>query len=144
MTQEILPLETMNANKFHPKKLCHFIFDVQGISNFVVKEVYLHPWVYKKWPLSLFQSKRGLISVKLHDPVAPSSSVQIDDIIKKEKNKPRSAQLKFIDQIGTVISLRNFHDVRIEKYECKKFAYDGGDLCENYLLLSYGKEVLDF
>lgn len=144
MTKETLPLETMEPNKFQPKKLYNFTFDLRGISNFVVKEVYLHPWVYKRWPMSLFQSKRGFISVRLHDPVVPSSSVQIDEIIKKERNQPRTAQLKVLDPFGTVVSLRNFYDVRIEKYECKKFTYDGGDFCENYLLLSYGREDLEF
>ena len=141
---EIIPLAEMLPTKFQPKKTYNFLFNLKGIDAFLVKEVYLHPWVYKRWPLSLFQSKRGLISVWLHDPVAPSSSLQIDHIIKKERNKSRTAQLKFLDPIGTLVSLRNFYDVRIEKYECKKFTYEGGEFCENYVILSYGREDLEF
>ena len=83
----------------------------------------------------------------MHDPIAPSGEQQVNVWITMQNNKPRQVQLKLLDPIGTVFSLRHFNDVIVERVEFPDLDYGVSGQDELRILkleLSYASTVLEF
>jgi hypothetical protein len=135
-----LKLEDMTPCKFEPKFMTRWVLNIPEFDSFLFKKVVLEP-------LQRGKTDRHKMWVYMHDPVAPSGEQQVNMWITMKDNEPREVELCFLDPMGTVMSLRKFKDVVVEKVEfpdCDYGLKGEAQLRVLKLELSYASTVLEY
>ena len=114
----------MLPNKFEPKRTYRWVLAIEGIDAFLVASTNRPTFTIGEKKIDFINSYRmiagkltfGDLSVKLHDPIAPSGAQQVMEWIRTHYESvsgragyadfyKRDIQLKMLDPIGTVVEL---------------------------------------
>ena len=121
---ETLSVTDMLPNKFEPKRSYRWVLAIVGIDSFLVASANRPSIQIGEKKIDFINSYRmisgklsfGDLSVKLHDPIAPSGAQQVMEWIRTHYESvsgragyadfyKRDIQLKMLDPIGTVVEL---------------------------------------
>lgn len=121
---ETLSVTDMLPNKFEPKRTYRWVLAIEGIDAFLVASTNRPTFTIGEKKIDFINSYRmiagkltfGDLSVKLHDPIAPSGAQQVMEWIRTHYESvsgragyadfyKRDIQLKMLDPIGTVVEL---------------------------------------
>tara|TARA_A100001515_G_C4572814_1_gene210303 strand:- start:4 stop:498 length:495 start_codon:yes stop_codon:yes gene_type:complete len=122
---ETLSVADMLPNKFEPKRKNRFVLAIEGIDSFLIQESARPDFKLGEQKLNFINSYRKIsngrgewqnISVKLHDPIAPSGAQQTMEWIRTHYESvsgragyadfyKRDIQIKILDPVGTVVEL---------------------------------------
>ena len=121
---ETLSVTDMLPNKFEPKRNYRWVLAIEGIDAFLVSETQRPTITIGDKKIDFINSYRNIagklsfsdISVKLHDPIAPSGAQQVMEWIRTHYESvsgragyadfyKRDLQLKMLDPVGTVVEL---------------------------------------
>ena len=121
---ETLSVQEMLPNKFEPKRSYRWVLAIEGIDAFLVSDANRPSITLGEKKIDYINSYRmiggklsfGDLSVKLHDPIAPSGAQQVMEWIRTHYESvsgragyadfyKRDIQLKMLDPIGTVVEL---------------------------------------
>ena len=121
---ETLSVTDMLPNKFEPKRTYRWVLAIEGIDAFLVASTNRPTFTIGEKKIDFINSYRmiagkltfGDLSVKLHDPIAPSGAQQVMEWIRTHYESvsgragyadfyKRAIQLKMLDPIGTVVEL---------------------------------------
>jgi hypothetical protein len=136
----------LTPNKLQPVFSRHFIFTLEGLDAFLVKRVERAPYIKpdEKWGktdremlLESIANKR--LTVYLHEPLGPSLSQQINEIIFSPKKKV--AALKILDNVGNVVGGIMYKGIEVERVDYSAFDYANNDFAEVKMTLSYREEL---
>ena len=140
-------------SSFQPICNRQFILDIPGIDAFLVKSVERPPYIRPKerwsrekpdWQLLDEHLAHKKLFVKLHNAIAPSTEQQVQELIDRVEAIPE-VKIKFMDPVGTVIGVRVFRSVVVERVDYDLLTYeDSQPTSEIKLTLSYNSEKLVF
>lgn len=160
---ETLSVTDLLPNKFEPKREYRWVFAIEGIDAFLVKEVNRPSIDIKETKIDYINSYRnvagklsfGDFSVKLHDPIAPSGAQQVMEWIRTHYESvsgragyadfyKRDCQLKMLDPVGTVVELWDLKGALLKKANYGSLKYDGEGIMMIDLTLAVDNCVLQF
>ena len=121
---ETLSVTDMLPNKFEPKRNYRWVLAIEGIDAFLVSDAQRPSINIGSRKIDFINSYRNIsgklefqdITVKLHDPIAPSGAQQVMEWIRTHYESvsgragyadfyKRDLQLKMLDPVGTVVEL---------------------------------------
>lgn len=160
---ETLSVTDMLPNKFEPKRNYRWVLAIEGIDAFLVASTN-RPTVnigHKK--IEFINSYRQIasklefqdLSVKLHDPIAPSGAQQVMEWIRTHYESvsgragyadfyKRDVQLKMLDPVGTVVELWDIKGAFITSANFQSLDYTGDEIMTIDLTLKFDNCVLQF
>ena len=160
---ETLSVTDMLPNKFEPKRNYRWVLAIEGIDAFLVSETNRPTIQIGEKKIDFINSYRNNagklsfqdISVKLHDPIAPSGAQQVMEWIRTHYESvsgragyadfyKRDLQLKMLDPIGTVIELWDIKGAFITQANYGSLNYSGDDIMVIDLTLKIDNCVLQF
>tara|TARA_R110002074_G_scaffold289510_2_gene461343 strand:+ start:241 stop:729 length:489 start_codon:yes stop_codon:yes gene_type:complete len=160
---ETLSVTDMLPNKFEPKRSYRWVLAIEGIDAFLVSDTQRPSISIGSTPIKFINSYRnvsgklefGDITVKLHDPIAPSGAQQVMEWIRTHYESvsgragyadfyKRDLQLKMLDPIGTVVELWDIKGAIITSANYGSLAYSGDDIMFIDLTLKIDNCVLQF
>jgi len=160
---ETLSVTDMLPNKFEPKRSYRWILAIEGIDAFLVSDTNRPTITLGSKKIEFINSYRnvggklefGDISVKLHDPIAPSGAQQVMEWIRTHYESvsgragyadfyKRDLQLKMLDPIGTVVELWDIKGALITSANYGSLSYGGEDVMMIDLTLKIDNCVLQF
>ena len=160
---ETLSVTDMLPNKFEPKRNYRWVLAIEGIDAFLVSETNRPTITIGDKKIDFINSYRNIagklsfsdISVKLHDPIAPSGAQQVMEWIRTHYESvsgragyadfyKRDIQLKMLDPIGTVVELWDIKGAFITQANYGSLTYSGDDIMVIDLTLKIDNCVLQF
>ena len=160
---ETLSVTDMLPNKFEPKRSYRWVLAIEGIDAFLVSDTQRPSISIGSTPIKFINSYRnvsgklefGDITVKLHDPIAPSGAQQVMEWIRTHYESvsgragyadfyKRDLQLKMLDPIGTVVELWDIKGAQIQSANFGSLSYDSDDIMKISLTLDVDNCVLQF
>ena len=141
---ETLSVADMLPNKFEPKRKNRFVLAIEGIDSFLIQESARPDFKLGEQKLNFINSYRKIsngrgewqnISVKLHDPIAPSGAQQTMEWIRTHYESvsgragyadfyKRDIQIKILDPVGTVVELWDIKGAFITSANFQTLSYD--------------------
>ena len=160
---ETLSVTEMLPNKFEPKRSYRWVLAIEGIDAFLMSTAARPQINIGSTPIKFINSYRNIsgklefqdISVKLHDPIAPSGAQQVMEWIRTHYESvsgragyadfyKRDVQLKMLDPIGTVVELWDIKGAILTSANFNSLNYDGEDLMTIDITIKYDNCVLQF
>ena len=160
---ETLSVTDLLPNKFEPKRGYRWILAIEGIDSFLVTTAARPSFTIGASDIKYINSYRkiagkltfGNLSVKLHDPIAPSGAQQVMEWIRTHYESvsgragyadfyKRDIQLKMLDPIGTVIELWDIKGAFLSSANFGSLSYDGEDIMGIDLTIEMDNAVLQF
>ena len=160
---ETLSVTDMLPNKFEPKRNYRWVLAIEGIDAFLVSETSRPTITIGDKKIDFINSYRNIagklsfsdISVKLHDPIAPSGAQQVIEWIRTHYESvsgragyadfyKRDLQLKMLDPVGTVVELWDIKGAFITQANYGSLQYGGDDIMMIDLTLKIDNCVLQF
>ena len=160
---ETLSVTDMLPNKFEPKRNYRWVLAIEGIDAFLVSETNRPTITMTDKKIDFINSYRNIagklsfsdISVKLHDPIAPSGAQQVMEWIRTHYESvsgragyadfyKRDLQLKMLDPVGTVVELWDIKGAFITQANYGSLSYSGDDIMVIDLTLKIDNCVLQF
>ena len=160
---ETLSVTDMLPNKFEPKRNYRWVLAIEGIDAFLVSDTQRPSMTLGSKKIDFINSYRNIggklefgdISVKLHDPIAPSGAQQVMEWIRTHYESvsgragyadfyKRDLQLKMLDPIGTVVELWDIKGALITNANYGTLSYGSDDIMMIDLTLKIDNCVLQF
>ena len=160
---ETLSVTDMLPNKFEPKRSYRWVLAIEGIDAFLVSDAQRPSMTLGSTKIPFINSYRnvggklefGDITVKLHDPIAPSGAQQVMEWIRTHYESvsgragyadfyKRDLQLKMLDPIGTVVELWDIKGALITSAGFGGLSYGGDEIMMIDLTLKIDNCVLQF
>ena len=160
---ETLNVADMLPNKFEPKRNYRWVLAIEGIDAFLVASTNRPDFSLGEKKIEFINSYRmiggklsfGDLSVKLHDPIAPSGAQQVMEWIRTHYESvsgragyadfyKRDIQLKLLDPIGTVVELWDIKGAFITNAGFGSLDYTGEEIMQIDLTLKFDNCVLQF
>ena len=160
---ETLSVTDMLPNKFEPKRSYRWVLAIEGIDAFLVSDAQRPTITLGSKKIEFINSYRnvggklefGDITVKLHDPIAPSGAQQVMEWIRTHYESvsgragyadfyKRDLQLKMLDPIGTVVELWDIKGALITSAGFGGLSYGGDEIMMIDLTLKIDNCVLQF
>ena len=160
---ETLSVTDMLPNKFEPKRNYRWVLAIEGIDAFLVSETQRPTISIGDKKIDFINSYRNIagklsfsdITVKLHDPIAPSGAQQVMEWIRTHYESvsgragyadfyKRDLQLKMLDPVGTVVELWDIKGAFITQANYGTLQYGGDDIMMIDLTLKIDNCVLQF
>jgi len=161
---ETLSVTDLLPNKFEPKRDYRWVLAIEGIDSFLISDTKRPdisidkdeiPFINSYRVVSKGKIKFGGITVKLHDPIAPSGAQQVMEWIRTHYESvsgragyadfyKRDLQLKLLDPIGTVIELWDIKGAIITSANFGTLSYGSGNMLSIDLSLEVDNCVLQF
>ena len=160
---ETLSVTDMLPNKFEPKRNYRWVLAIEGIDAFLVSETSRPTISIGDRKIDFINSYRNVagkltfsdITVKLHDPIAPSGAQQVMEWIRTHYESvsgragyadfyKRDLQLKMLDPVGTVVELWDIKGAFITQANYGSLQYGGDDIMMIDLTLKIDNCVLQF
>jgi hypothetical protein len=160
---ETLSVTDMLPNKFEPKRSYRWVLAIEGIDSFLVASTNRPNITLGEKKIEYINSYRmiggkmtfGDLSVKLHDPIAPSGAQQVMEWIRTHYESvsgragyadfyKRDIQLKMLDPIGTVVELWDIKGAFITSANFGSLDYGGEEIMQVDLNLKFDNCVLQF
>ena len=160
---ETLSVTDMLPNKFEPKRNYRWVLAIEGIDAFLVSETQRPTISIGDTKIDFINSYRNIagklsfsdISVKLHDPIAPSGAQQVMEWIRTHYESvsgragyadfyKRDLQLKMLDPVGTVVELWDIKGAFITQANYGTLQYSSDDIMTIDLTLKIDNCVLQF
>ena len=160
---ETLSVTDMLPNKFEPKRSYRWVLACEGIDAFLISETSRPTITLGSKKIEFINSYRNVggklefsdISMKLHDPIAPSGAQQVMEWIRTHYESvsgragyadfyKRDIQLKMLDPIGTVVELWDIKGALITNASFGTLSYSGDDIMTIDLTLKIDNCVLQF
>lgn len=160
---ETLSVTDMLPNKFEPKTKFRWLFCIEGIDAYIMREaarpkmendvqelgwINATRYVSGKW-------KFGEMPLVLNDPIAPSGAQQVTEWIRLHYESvsgragyadfyKRDCQIKVLDPIGTVVELWDLKGCVIKSVDFGDLKYEGSDVQTIALTIQPDNAVLQF
>ena len=160
---ETLSVTDMLPNKFEPKRNYRWVLAIEGIDAFLVSSTNRPQIQIGEKKIEFINSYRMIasklsfqdLSVKLHDPIAPSGAQQVMEWIRTHYESvsgragyadfyKRDIQLKMLDPIGTVVELWDIKGAFISNANFQSLDYTGDEIMTIDLTLKFDNCVLQF
>ena len=160
---ETLSVTDMLPNKFEPKRSYRWVLAIEGIDAFLVSDANRPTITLGEKKIDYINSYRmiggklsfGDLSVKLHDPIAPSGAQQVMEWIRTHYESvsgragyadfyKRDIQLKMLDPIGTVVELWDIKGAFLTSAGFGSLSYSGEDIMMIDLSIKFDNCVLQF
>ena len=160
---ETLSVTDMLPNKFEPKRSYRWVLAVEGIDSFLVASTNRPSIQLGEKKIDFINSYRmiggklsfGDLSIKLHDPIAPSGAQQVMEWIRTHYESvsgragyadfyKRDIQLKMLDPIGTVVELWDIKGAFLTSANFGSLDYGGEDIMMIDLSIKFDNCVLQF
>ena len=160
---ETLSVTDMLPNKFEPKRSYRWVLAIEGIDAFLVTTTNRPSISITDKKIEFINSYRrvagklefGDLSVKLHDPIAPSGAQQVMEWIRTHYESvsgragyadfyKRDIQLKMLDPIGTVVELWDIKGCLLTSINYNSLDYSGDDVMMIDLTIKFDNCVLQF
>ena len=160
---ETLSVTDMLPNKFEPKRSYRWVLAIEGIDAFLVTSANRPNITLTEKKIEFINSYRmlagklsfGDLTVKLHDPIAPSGAQQVMEWIRTHYESvsgragyadfyKRDIQLKMLDPIGTVVELWDIKGAFIQSATFGTLDYTGDETMMIDLTLKFDNCVLQF
>ena len=160
---ETLSVTDMLPNKFEPKRNYRWVLAIEGIDAFLVSTTNRPSITIGDKKIDFINSYRnvagkltfGDISVKLHDPIAPSGAQQVTEWIRTHYESvsgragyadfyKRDLQLKLLDPIGTVVELWDIKGCFLTNASFGDLSYEDGAPMEISLSIRFDNCVLQY
>ena len=161
---ETLSVTDMLPNKFEPKRSYRWVLAIEGIDAFLVTTTNRPSVSITDKKIDFINSYRrvagklefGDLSVKLHDPIAPSGAQQVMEWIRTHYESvsgragyadfyKRNCQLKMLDPVGTVVELWDIKGAFITTANFGDLSYDDDSTVQEIsLTLRYDNCVLQY
>lgn len=161
---ETLSVTDLLPNKFEPKRDYRWVLAIEGIDSFLVADTQRPSYTIEKTEIPFINSYRvisngkikfGSITVKLHDPIAPSGAQQVMEWIRTHYESvsgragyadfyKRDLQLKMLDPIGTVVELWDIKGAIIQSANFGTLSYGSSNTMMIDLTLEIDNCVLQF
>ena len=160
---ETLSVTDMLPNKFEPKRSYRWVLAIEGIDAFLVASTNRPSITLGEKKIDYMNSYRmiggkltfGDLSVKLHDPIAPSGAQQVMEWIRTHYESvsgragyadfyKRDIQLKMLDPVGTVIELWDIKGAFLTSANFNSLDYGGEDVMMIDLTVKFDNCVLQF
>ena len=160
---ETLSVTDMLPNKFEPKRNYRWVLAIEGIDAFLVSDARRPSINIGSKKIDFINSYRNIsgklefqdITVKLHDPIAPSGAQQVMEWIRTHYESvsgragyadfyKRDLQLKMLDPVGTVVELWDMKGAIITSANFGTLTYGGDDIMMIDLGLKIDNCVLQF
>jgi hypothetical protein len=153
----------MLPNKFEPKRNYRWVLAIEGIDAFLVASTGRPQVSIGEKKMDFINSYRRIagklefsdLSVKLHDPIAPSGAQQVMEWIRTHYESvsgragyadfyKRDIQLKMLDPIGTVVELWDIKGAFLSGVNFNSLDYGGDDVMMIDLTIKFDNCVLQF
>ena len=160
---ETLSVTDMLPNKFEPKRSYRWVLAIEGLDAFLMMSTSRPNITIGEKKIDYMNSYRmvsgklsfGDLSVKLHDPIAPSGAQQVMEWIRTHYESvsgragyadfyKRDIQLKLLDPIGTVIELWDIKGAILTSANFNSLDYGGEDTMTIDLGIKFDNCVLQF
>ena len=160
---ETLSVTDMLPNKFEPKRSYRWVLAIEGIDAFLVTTTNRPSVSITDKKIDFINSYRrvagklefGDLSVKLHDPIAPSGAQQVMEWVRTHYESvsgragyadfyKRDIQLKMLDPIGTVVELWDVKGCLLTSINFNSLDYGGDDVMMIDLTIKFDNCVLQF
>lgn len=160
---ETLSVTDLLPNKFEPKRNYRWVFAIEGIDAFLISDAARPKVQIKDKKIDFINSYRNVagklsfqdISVKLHDPIAPSGAQQVMEWIRTHYESvsgragyadfyKRDCQLKMLDPVGTVVELWDIKGAFLTSADFGSLQYSGDEIMSITLNLKFDNCVLQF
>ena len=160
---DTLSVTDMLPNKFEPKRTYRWVLAIEGIDSFLVTTANRPSITISDKKIDFINSYRrvagklefGDLSIKLHDPIAPSGAQQVMEWIRTHYESvsgragyadfyKRDIQLKMLDPIGTVVELWDIKGAFITSANYNTLGYDTDDVMMIDMTLKFDNCVLQF
>ena len=160
---ETLSVTDMLPNKFEPKRSYRWVLAIEGIDAFLVASTNRPQINIGEQKIDFMNSYRmiggkltfGDLTVKLHDPIAPSGAQQVMEWIRTHYESvsgragyadfyKRDIQLKMLDPIGTVVELWDIKGAFLTSVNFNTLDYGGDDVMMIDMTLKFDNCVLQF
>jgi len=160
---ETLSVSEMLPNKFEPKRNFRWVFSIEGIDAFLMKEA-ARPQIQTPDKAIPFinhtryvagRTTFSTLGVTLYDPIAPSGAQQVMEWIRTHFESvsgrsgyadfyKRDCQIKMLDPIGTVVELWDIKGAFITDANYGTLSYDSDDPSNITLTLRFDNCVLQY
>lgn len=160
---ETLSVTDMLPNKFEPKRTYRWVLAIEGIDSFLVTTANRPSVSISDKKIDYINSYRrvagklefGDLSMKLHDPIAPSGAQQMMEWIRTHYESvsgragyadfyKRDIQLKMLDPIGTVVELWDIKGAFLTSINFGGLDYGGDDIMMIDATIKFDNCVLQF
>ena len=162
---ETLSVADMLPNKFEPKRKNRFVLAIEGIDSFLIQDVNRPDFTMNSKKIDFINSYRKIgngkgewadLSVKLHDPIAPSGAQQTMEWVRTHYESvsgragyadfyKRDIQIKVLDPVGTVIELWDIKGAFLKSVGFDGLSYTSdGDLLTITLTISFDNCIFQF
>ena len=160
---ETLSVTDMLPNKFEPKRTYRWVLAIEGIDSFLVTTATRPSVSIGDKKIDYINSYRrvagklefGDLSMKLHDPIAPSGAQQMMEWIRTHYESvsgragyadfyKRDIQLKMLDPIGTVVELWDIKGAFLTSINFGGLDYGGDDIMMIDATIKFDNCVLQF
>lgn len=160
---ETLSVTDMLPNKFEPKRSYRWVLAIEGIDAFLVASTNRPQFNIGEKKIDFINSYRmiagklsfGDLSVKLHDPIAPSGAQQVMEWIRTHYESvsgragyadfyKRDIQLKMLDPIGTVVELWDIKGAFLTSANFNSLDYGNEEIMMIDLTIKFDNCVLQF
>ena len=160
---ETLSVTDMLPNKFEPKRSYRWVLAIEGIDAFLVSDANRPSITLGEKKIDYINSYRmiggklsfGDLTVKLHDPIAPSGAQQVMEWVRTHFESvsgragyadfyKRDCQLKLVDPVGTVIELWDIKGAFLTNAGFGDVSYEDGAPMEISLTLRFDNCVLQY
>jgi len=160
---ETLSVTDMLPNKFEPKRTYRWVLAIEGIDSFLVTTANRPSVSITDKKIDYINSYRrvagklefGDLSMKLHDPIAPSGAQQMMEWIRTHYESvsgragyadfyKRDIQLKMLDPIGTVVELWDIKGAFLTSINFGGLDYGGDDIMMIDATIKFDNCVLQF
>ena len=160
---ETLSVTDLLPNKFEPKRNYRWVLAIEGIDAYLVADAARPKVEIKHKQIDFINSYRnvaskltfGDMSLKLHDPIAPSGAQQVMEWIRTHYESvsgragyadfyKRDLQLKMLDPVGTVVELWDIKGAQIMSADFGALQYSGDDIMMISLSVKFDNCVLQF
>ena len=160
---ETLSVTDMLPNKFEPKRNYRWVLAIEGIDAFLVTTANRPQIQIGSKKIDFINSYRHIasklefqdLSVKLHDPIAPSGAQQVMEWIRTHYESvsgragyadfyKRDIQLKMLDPVGTVVELWDIKGAFLTNANFNGLDYGGEEVMMIDLTIKFDNCVLQF
>ena len=160
---ETLSVTDMLPNKFEPKRNYRWVLAIEGIDAFLISSTARPQVQIGSKKIDFINSYRNIasklefqdISVKLHDPIAPSGAQQVMEWIRTHYESvsgragyadfyKRDIQLKMLDPVGTVVELWDIKGAFLTNANFNGLDYGGEEIMMIDLTIKFDNCVLQF
>ena len=160
---ETLSVTDLLPNKFEPKRNYRWVLAIEGIDAFLIADAARPTIKIGEKKIDFINSYRNIagkltfsdMSVKLHDPIAPSGAQQVMEWIRTHYESvsgragyadfyKRDIQLKMLDPIGTVVELWDVKGAFLTSADFGSLQYSGEEIMMITLNIKFDNCVLQF